>query len=84
MHSSLDGSEEIETICIVDVLRRAGAHVTLASIEANRLEILMSRSVKLVADVLLADVPESDCFDLIAIPGTLPRFRILPTFSYLF
>jgi 4-methyl-5(b-hydroxyethyl)-thiazole monophosphate biosynthesis len=30
-----NGCEEIETVSIVDVLRRAGATVTLASIEQN-------------------------------------------------
>ena len=53
------GSEEIETVTIVDVLRRAGADVTLAKVatKANDedLKCLMSRGVNLVADTTIPD-----------------------------
>jgi 4-methyl-5(b-hydroxyethyl)-thiazole monophosphate biosynthesis len=65
-----DGSEEIETVTIVDVLRRAGAAVTVASVTGHR-EVRCSRSVHLVADVLIADVAGRE-FDLIALPGGMP------------
>lgn len=61
-----DGSEEIETVCIIDVLRRAGAVVTVASVDG--LEVLASRGVKLVADCLIADCTDYT-YDLIALPG---------------
>ena len=44
-----DGTEEIEAVCIIDVLRRAGAEVTVASVE-KELQITASRGVKIVAD----------------------------------
>ncbi len=43
-----DGCEEIETACIVDVLRRAEADVTVASV--GELQVTASRGMKLVAD----------------------------------
>lgn len=43
-----DGSEEIEAVTIVDVLRRAGADVVLASVD--NLAITASRGVKITAD----------------------------------
>lgn len=43
------GSEEMEAIITVDVLRRAGAEVTVASVE-TALEVNCSRGVKIVAD----------------------------------
>ena len=55
---------------IVDVLRRAGAKVTVASVESD-LEVVMSRQVKLVADKRIQDVA-ADEFDLIALPVRRP------------
>jgi len=43
------GSEEMEAVITIDVLRRAGAEVTVASVEPS-LEVLCSRNVKIVAD----------------------------------
>ncbi len=64
-----DGSEEIEAVTIIDVLRRAGAQVIVASVDA--LEITASRGVKLVADCLIAECEEED-FDLVVLPGGMP------------
>jgi 4-methyl-5(b-hydroxyethyl)-thiazole monophosphate biosynthesis len=65
-----DGTEEIEAVCIIDTLRRAGADVTIASV-SGRLQVTASRGVKIVADV-----PITDCvgkiYDLIALPGGMP------------
>lgn len=47
-----NGSEEMEAVMIIDILLRAGANVVVASIE-DKLEIVASRKVKLVADMLL-------------------------------
>ena len=63
------GTEEIEAVCIIDVLRRAGAEVVVASVGAK--EVTCSRGVKLVADKLLGDC-KSDAFDMIALPGGIP------------
>ena len=53
------GSEEIETVTIVDVLRRAGADVTLAKVATKQngqdLKCLMSRGINLIADASLTD-----------------------------
>jgi len=43
-----EGTEEIEAVCMIDVLRRAGAEVTVASVD--QLQVTASRGVKLVAD----------------------------------
>ena len=64
-----DGSEELEAICIVDVLRRAGANVTLAAL--SKLEVVASKGVKLIADRLLAECIDAT-YDLIALPGGMP------------
>ena len=64
-----DGIEEIESVCIIDVLRRAGIEVTVASV--GQLQVKASRSVNLVADVLISDCADKT-FDLIALPGGMP------------
>ena len=64
-----DGSEEIETCCITDTLVRAGAEVTVASVEATT-TCTMSRGLKIVADALVTDV--SGDWDLVALPGGMP------------
>ena len=46
-----DGTEELEAVTIIDVLRRAEANVTVASVGAN--QVTASRGVKLVADAVI-------------------------------
>lgn len=64
-----DGSEEIEAVTIIDVLRRAGTKVTVASVQKRR--ITASRGVVIEADTLIADCADS-IYDLIALPGGMP------------
>ena len=64
-----DGTEEIEAVCIIDTLRRAGLDVTVASVD--KLQVTASRGVKLVADVLIANCV-SQTYDCIALPGGMP------------
>jgi 4-methyl-5(b-hydroxyethyl)-thiazole monophosphate biosynthesis len=61
-----DGNEEIEAVCIIDVLRRAGADVTVAAV--GDLTITASRGVKIVADTTLAEC-STRSYDLIVLPG---------------
>lgn len=65
-----NGTEEIEAVCIIDTLRRAGADVTVASVEAT-LQVTASRQTKIVADTLIADCADV-VYDCIAIPGGMP------------
>ncbi|OAY83411.1 Protein DJ- B [Ananas comosus] len=64
-----NGSEEMEAVMIIDILRRAKANVTVASVE-DKLEIVASRKVKIVADTLLHDASKQQ-YDLIVLPGGL-------------
>lgn len=63
------GIEEMETITIVDILRRGGARVTMGSVDD--MDIHAARGVHFLADKLLQDCME-ETFDLIALPGGLP------------
>lgn len=64
-----DGTEEIEAVTIIDVLRRAEAEVTVASVDAP--QVTASRGVKIVADCLIESCRDKD-FDLIVLPGGIP------------
>ncbi|XP_071718375.1 protein DJ-1 homolog B-like [Rutidosis leptorrhynchoides] len=62
-----DGSEEMEAIMVIDVLRRAKAEVVVASV-GDKLEIVASCKVKLIADMLLDEAAKLS-YDLIILPG---------------
>ena len=64
-----DGTEEIEAVTIIDVLRRAGADVIVASV--GNMQITASRGVKILADCLIDDCRDRD-FDLVVLPGGMP------------
>lgn len=61
-----NGTEEMEAVIIIDVLRRAKAKVVVASLE-DKLDIVASRNVKLVADALLDEAAKAS-YDLIVLP----------------
>lgn len=61
------GSESLETVTLVNVLRRASIPVTLASIETETV-INATRDIRLVADAAFADLSALD-FDAIVLPG---------------
>ena len=63
------GYEEIETITVVDILRRAGARVTLAGTEEGPLE--GSRGIQVLPDSLIKNILETE-FDLVVLPGGQP------------
>lgn len=65
-----DGSEDIEAVCIIDVLRRAEADVTVASV-GDELQITASRGTKIVADKRIVECVD-ETYDLIALPGGIP------------
>lgn len=60
------GSEEMEAVIIIDILRRAGITVKVAG--ENDI-ITCSRGVKILSDLLIEDVEQEDEFDAIIIPG---------------
>ena len=63
------GIEEMEAITIIDVLRRAGARVVVASVD--KLDIQAARGISFQAECLIASCMEDE-FDLIALPGGIP------------
>jgi 4-methyl-5(b-hydroxyethyl)-thiazole monophosphate biosynthesis len=65
-----DGSEDIESVTLIDVLRRAGAQVTVAGANATP-QVTCARGVRITCDTTL-DAVAGKSFDLIAVPGGMP------------
>ncbi len=65
-----NGSEDIESVTLIDVLRRAEVEVTVASVHDQK-TITAARSTIITADALLADCVDTQ-YDLIALPGGMP------------
>ncbi|HZC68349.1 MAG TPA: DJ-1 family glyoxalase III [Nitrospirales bacterium] len=86
------GFEEIETVTVVDILRRAGISVTMAGVEGGAPPAAVEgrTGIKLVPDVTMDEVKATD-FDMIVLPGgrkgtqTLAKdlrvARLLPLFQ---
>ena len=64
-----DGTEELEAVTVIDVLRRAGAKVVVASVD--NLQITGAQGTVLVADCLISACSDK-AFDLIVLPGGMP------------
>ncbi|MCB0701186.1 MAG: DJ-1/PfpI family protein [Candidatus Kapaibacterium sp.] len=60
------GSEEMETVIIVDLLRRANIKVTVAG---DNDMVTLSRGVKIIPDIPLSEVSEYENFGAIVLPG---------------
>jgi 4-methyl-5(b-hydroxyethyl)-thiazole monophosphate biosynthesis len=65
-----EGFEMIEALSIVDVFRRAGAHVDLAAI-GDSLEVMSSHNVQVRGDKKIVDCV-NETYDLIVLPGGIP------------
>lgn len=63
------GFEEIEAVTPMDVLRRAGAEVTVAGL--GGVGVQGSRGVRILADMTIEDCRKRQ-FDLILLPGGMP------------
>lgn len=63
-----DGFEEIETLAPIDLLRRAGAALTTASLNAD-IHVTGRSNVVIHADTVLGKVTGPEDFDCLLIPG---------------
>lgn len=64
-----EGSEELEAITVVNILRRAGVQVTLAGLQAGPLR--GSRHTQLLPDTTLDEALQHQ-YDMVVLPGGLP------------
>lgn len=64
-----EGFEEIESVTVIDILRRAGIEVVTAGITSN--PIKGSRNIPMMADKAIDEVIREN-FDMVVLPGGLP------------
>lgn len=65
-----EGTEDLEAVAIIDVLRRADAKVTVASVTGSR-QVTFSRGLVITADALLENCMTHE-YDLVVLPGGIP------------
>ena len=65
-----EGFEEVEALTPADLLRRAGAEVTLVSIKAEK-TVTGSHGISITADRLFEEMDYEDA-DLLVLPGGMP------------
>ena len=63
-----DGTEEMEAVIVVDVLRRAQVDVTLAGLD-DKAAATCSRNVRIVPDISLKEAAAKGPYDVIVLPG---------------
>jgi len=64
-----NGTEEIEALTALDLLRRAGADVTLAGVGGK--ELVGSHDIRITADVDALEISSFD-YDMVVVPGGMP------------
>jgi 4-methyl-5(b-hydroxyethyl)-thiazole monophosphate biosynthesis len=64
-----EGSEELEAITIVDILRRAGVEVVIAGLTDE--PVVMSRHTVILPDASIDEALKEE-FDMVVLPGGMP------------
>ncbi len=70
------GFEEVETLSVVDILRRAEAEVVLAGVGGES-PIVGRSNVSLIPDTTFEEAMKKGPYDIIVLPGGLPNAYIL-------
>jgi DJ-1 family protein len=61
-----NGSEEMEAVIVIDMLRRAGVDVTVAG---DGDMVTCSRGIRIIPDIAIDDISDDDEYDAIVLPG---------------
>ncbi|KAL0216479.1 hypothetical protein P9112_008663 [Eukaryota sp. TZLM1-RC] len=64
-----DGVEEVEAVCSIDLLRRAGIAVTTIKCSCEDSEVIGLHNIRMRAENCFDNIAEDDIFDCIVVPG---------------
>lgn len=68
-----DGSEDLEAVTLIDLLRRAGFMVSVVSVMNDQNLVKCARGTRIMADFLITDpLIQEERWDAIALPGGMP------------
>lgn len=74
------GAESAEFTCSFDILKRAGAEITIAKVKENDKDssktFITAQNLKIEADCFIEDAKDKE-YDMIVCPGGLPNAQIL-------
>lgn len=70
-----EGFEEIEAVATIDVLRRGGLDLTIASVKESK-EVTGSHGITIIAEQLFNEM-YFDAFDMLILPGGMPGTKNL-------
>ncbi len=65
-----NGTEEVEALTAVDVLRRAGAELCVVGVGGR--EVVGSHGIRITADLSEDELNRDEAFDMVIVPGGLP------------
>ena len=65
-----DGCEDIETVCLIDILNRGVKNVTIASVNSTN-KITLMKNTKIIADKSIEKCKNIQ-YDMIVLPGGIP------------
>ena len=73
-----DGFEECEALIAVDILKRVGVEVTMASV-AERRKVHSTHGISIHADIMAEDIAldSYDDYDMLVLPGGMPGTKYL-------
>ena len=64
------GTEEVEALATVDILRRAGLPLQIVSVTGEQV-VTGAHQIRVVTDALIEDI-DVDCADMLILPGGMP------------
>ena len=70
-----DGFEEIEALCPVDIMRRAG--ISVVTVGISKKEIVGSHNITVLSDITDTELSFNENIDLIFLPGGMPGTKNL-------
>lgn len=74
-----DGFEEIEALCPIDIMRRAG--ISVVTVGISKKEIIGAHNITVITDITDSDLNFNESIDILFLPGGMPGTKNLDASS---